>query len=897
MSATNEELMQLLNEIETGNHDCATYGSYDDVINKLREFKFNDIELTEAQNGGRYKAKTISVGDEWCKYRTQWQKYTNQNIQNKKDIVKVNNIVDIKNIVIDLVTRASGERSSDTFFEIFNNETKHIHPFFDVDVKEGEDLGITINNASDIEKLWRMCKNAIKNLISEYFDFEASIMTMGYVNKDVDGVKDSIFAKFAKDCSKIASFHFIVMNGAVEKDDFINIMKGYKESCKLFDYSVYNGNSFRHALTPKVMYDKKSRKKNVSHTSKGFFIDIDGKKDGDSDWQYIDKSFVHVLDIFYTVYHPVKEFTVFSSVKNNQTDEFEFMLHKSINSHMTKEVFWELINGLDGVDAIHGFSQYSIEQEISLLPLFQSILSCASDEINEDVITEAIEYVRGLPCLTSSASEKFSDMLSNAQDLNNLCTWKTLANMIKYHNNSYFEEKLKDLLIYDARTKQIVSGDVDLDDSFTTMDLCEKNYVNGSTFDIREFLTDLRRVMIIVDTKPRTYVFKDYDSDNKCVKFSYLNDNQASQYLGNIKLGTVVVNNKDKELNAWSILNHGKNKNNFMYRGIRFYSKDKHVFSMFHGYKYKCVESINEAKISDYLKLIHDVIANGDEECYEYLLNWISLIIQKPNAKAETAIVIKGAQGTGKTMFTNRISKLLKGYSKKNVTNIDHIVGKFNTAIENNKLIVCNELASAETNKYLNSDALKSVITEKQVEINQKNEKVRTCENVCNLIIVSNNDAPIKIENGDRRYVVLEASSVHKGDFDYFTELHKNFDDEFYNNLFTFFMKRDISRFNPRKIPMTEAKKQIMELSKSSFELFIEEYNEKLSEGMNKQQAFAWYKTFAQDNGFQLCNIKTFGMNMCKYCETKRVRLGGKLEWRYQLKDEFKQPFDEEQLV
>ena len=894
-----DEVDELIGEeetTETESNKC----NYDNVMNDLREFKFNDIELTEAQNGGRYKAKSLMIGDRWCIYRGQWQKYNNQKV-NDRNIQPISNINDMKEVIVRILGDASGNNSNNTFFEIFNNETKHIHPFFDVDLKKGEDLGIVVNNAADVEKLFRMCKTTIKSIMKEYFDFEANILTMGYVNENVEGINDSIFAKHKKNCSKIASFHFIVINGAVEKEDFINIMKNYKDVSKLFDYSVYNGNSFRHSLTPKVMYDKKSRKKEVNHTSKGFIIDIEGMKEDEHDWDYLDKSFVHVLDSVYTVYHPVKEFKKFNNVRYEQDDEFELILNKSINSNMSKDVFWKLIHGLDGVGLIHGYTQYSIQEEISLLPLFQSIISCMSDEVNEEVISEAIDYVNNLPCLTSKASEKFSDILCSAQNLNNYCNWKTLANMIKFHNNDYYEQHLKDILIYDSRTNQIVSGDVDSDDSFTTYDIYQKDYINGNTFDIKQFLTDLRRVMIVVDTKPRTYMFKDLDTNNKCITYSYMNEVQTRQYYENIKLGKMIVNDKEKELNVWSILNHGKNKNNFLYSGIRFYSKDKRVFSWFHGYKYQCLETIDQDKIKDYLEFIRVIIANGNEECYEYILNWISLIIQKPNAKTETAIVIKGKQGTGKTCFTNRICKLLKGYSKKNVTNIDDIVGKFNASIENNKLIVCNELTSAEANKYLNSDALKSVITEKQIEINQKNEKVRTCENVCNLIIVSNNDAPIKIENGDRRYVVLETSAIHKDDFDYFSSLHKNFDDDFYNNLFTFFMKRDISNYNPRRIPMTEAKKQIMELSKTHLEIvvssFVEEYNEQLAEGWNTQFAYQSFKTYLEDNGHKLYNNIIFGREIIKYCDKKRVRLNGKLEWQYLLKDEFKIPFDEEQLI
>ena len=41
----------------------------------------------------------------------------------------------------------------------------------------------------------------------------------------------------------------------------------------------------------------------------------------------------------------------------------------------------------------------------------------------------------------------------------------------------------------------------------------------------------------------------------------------------------------------------------------------------------------------------------------------------------------------------------------------------------------------------------------------------------------------------------------------------KKFDDVFYDNIYTFFMKRDLSKFNPRVIPRTEAKDDIINIT------------------------------------------------------------------------------------
>ena len=109
------------------------------------------------------------------------------------------------------------------------------------------------------------------------------------------------------------------------------------------------------------------------------------------------------------------------------------------------------------------------------------------------------------------------------------------------------------------------------------------------------------------------------------------------------------------------------------------------------------------------------------------------------------------------------------------MTNINHIVGNFNTAIEDKKLIVCNELSSADTNKYLNSDTLKAVITERKVNIEAKGVDARLRENVVNLILVSNHFGPIKITANDRRYLIIETSNKRCKDFQYFKTLTAGF--------------------------------------------------------------------------------------------------------------------------
>ena len=243
---------------------------------------------------------------------------------------------------------------------------------------------------------------------------------------------------------------------------------------------------------------------------------------------------------------------------------------------------------------------------------------------------------------------------------------------------------------------------------------------------------------------------------------------------------------------------------------------------------------------------------------------WIASILQKPDFKPETAIVILGNQGTGKNIFTNVICKLMARYAHENITNIESVVGKFNAVLENKKLIILNELQSIDTNKYLNSDALKSVITDHVIDINQKNEPQRKVENVCNFIMVSNNDFPIKVEDTDRRYLITKTSDIYRGDYKYFENLTNHFTSEFYENLFTFFMIMDIKEKNLRNIPETDARRNLKEASASTYELFVRErYREIVN--ITGPELFGMFCNFVDENRFKPCSSKTFITNIKKY--------------------------------
>ena len=419
---------------------------------------------------------------------------------------------------------------------------------------------------------------------------------------------------------------------------------------------------------------------------------------------------------------------------------------------------------------------------------------------------------------------------------------------------------------------------IDLEDDFSLMDIRKNDYtrVGGKGIDAMRFMNDLKRCAILFGTGTVLVAIKCYDSLKEINTIEIITEEKFINTLKGIKIGYYRKNDRLKECNAFMVYDDGKNKNCLLHKGMRFYSTAQDVFSYFQGYDYKELEDYDEDVISVYLNHIRENIANGNEELYNYILNWISYILQNPGGKTETCLVITGEQGTGKNTFTDVICNLMQRYSVRNLTDISHLVGKFNSVIENNKLIVCNELSSADSNLRMNADSLKSIITEKVSAVESKYMEPRMVENVVNLIILSNHFDPVKVENGDRRYVVCNTNEIHKNDQDYFGALINTFTEEFYQNLFTYFMKRNLGGVNLRILPKTEAKDALIEANKSRCELFIQDFINDFIEGFSTDKAYTYFNKWAFNNGFITKDKKvpsnTFGKELQPYVEIKQRR-------------------------
>jgi len=141
-----------------------------------------------------------------------------------------------------------------------------------------------------------------------------------------------------------------------------------------------------------------------------------------------------------------------------------------------------------------------------------------------------------------------------------------------------------------------------------------------------------------------------------------------------------------------------------------------------------------------------------------YFINWLAYGFQTKK-KSGTAIISKGVQGTGKGVIFEEIVKYAVG--ERYVTTLDNeaLKSRFNGELENKLFILANEIKADFREGNTIYERLKMYITDPTIRFEEKNIKARSIPNFFNIWFHSNNDVPLQIQGGDRRYTVFNTKS------------------------------------------------------------------------------------------------------------------------------------------
>ncbi|MEM9402379.1 MAG: DUF5906 domain-containing protein [Pseudomonadota bacterium] len=201
---------------------------------------------------------------------------------------------------------------------------------------------------------------------------------------------------------------------------------------------------------------------------------------------------------------------------------------------------------------------------------------------------------------------------------------------------------------------------------------------------------------------------------------------------------------------------------------------------------------------------IGENICGGDADLTRYVVSWMARAIQQPSVPAETAIVLRGGQGVGKSFFAKAFGHLF-GQHFLHISNAGHVVGNFNAHLRDCVLLFGDEAFYAGDKRH--ESQLKTLVTEYTLMIEGKGIDAESSRSCLHIILASNKKWVVPADADDRRFLVLDVGDCQKQNSAYFRAIQDQLDSGGYEALLHYLQDFDISEFDHRAIPDTAAKR------------------------------------------------------------------------------------------
>tara|TARA_R100001594_G_scaffold150642_1_gene213023 strand:- start:189 stop:2423 length:2235 start_codon:yes stop_codon:yes gene_type:complete len=302
-------------------------------------------------------------------------------------------------------------------------------------------------------------------------------------------------------------------------------------------------------------------------------------------------------------------------------------------------------------------------------------------------------------------------------------------------------------------------------------------------------------------------------------------------------------------------------------------------FNTWKGFNYKNTGEYDNTKIKKWLNHIHNILADGDDDTYEYILNWFAQILQTPHKKNKVCLVLhSSAQGVGKSLILDMIGRIIGHHSYYSTSNLKHILGDFNGDAEGKLLVNLNETNWGGDKKMVG--AFKEFITDETIVINRKGKESYTIKNFSNTIITTNEDWIVSIDGNDRRFNIRECKNEK-----YHKEYYDEIADTPLQDIANFLYNKDITNYDPRNFIKSELHEAQVIKNFNSVESFYDNLlNKEINmngwelddeEEIPKSEIYDLYKENLTKNERQV-SINAFWKEFKKVCPSVIIKKANK---------------------
>jgi hypothetical protein len=223
--------------------------------------------------------------------------------------------------------------------------------------------------------------------------------------------------------------------------------------------------------------------------------------------------------------------------------------------------------------------------------------------------------------------------------------------------------------------------------------------------------------------------------------------------------------------------------------------------------------------------LLLEVLCGGRQSEYQYLIKYLAHALQRPWEKPGVMVVLLGGQGIGKGTLAKILQKMWSATFLQ-TNRIKQVVGDFNGSLERAYIVFLDEaLFVGDRNS---SDALKSLVTEPTISINEKHQPTRQIKSYHRFISATNSDHFKATDRDDRRDFVLRVSEHRKGDYAFWDALNAEIENGSVEAFTHELLAIDLTGFNVRAKPNT---RELTEQKLQSLDKFPRWWFDCLSQG------------------------------------------------------------------
>ena len=175
-----------------------------------------------------------------------------------------------------------------------------------------------------------------------------------------------------------------------------------------------------------------------------------------------------------------------------------------------------------------------------------------------------------------------------------------------------------------------------------------------------------------------------------------------------------------------------------------------------------------EATSARIWSFLEEVVCDNDAAAFAWLRLWLAHLVQRPDEKPGTALVISGKGGAGKSFLGSLLTQLVGDRYSALVSRSEDITGQFTAHLATALLVVSEEAEHGPKT----ASALKHLVTTPTQRLESKGVDSQTVPSYARCVFLANRTPVIVSDDGsDRRWFCLRISDSRVGDLAYFEGL------------------------------------------------------------------------------------------------------------------------------